>query len=169
MPDTRRGCIVLYKSQDLYKWMHYGPIYDPGYTNVTECPEMFKMGEYWYISHSRFSESGGTVYRYSKSPYCLWRTPKYDGIGGRRFYAAKSAANDEEEDFILDGYMKGQHRMIRIIGVGEEISVFHMKLYKEQMDSWTLKCQKNLMNVSRRRLIRYLKDNKAISILTMDQ
>lgn len=98
-PDTRRGCIVLYKSQDLYKWKHYGPIYDPGYTNVTECPEMFKMGEYWYISHSRFSESGGTVYRYSKSPYGPWRTPKYDGIGGRRFYAAKSAANDEGRRF----------------------------------------------------------------------
>lgn len=98
-PDTRRGCIVLYKSKDLKVWEHYGPVYDPGYTNVTECPEMFKMGEYWYISHSRFSESGGTVYRYSKSPYGPWRTPKYDGIGGRRFYAAKSAANDEGRRF----------------------------------------------------------------------
>ena len=35
-PDTRRACVALFKSQDLIHWEHYGPIYEPGYTNVTE-------------------------------------------------------------------------------------------------------------------------------------
>lgn len=98
-PDTRRACVALFKSQDLIHWEHYGPIYEPGYTNVTECPEMFKMGNFWYLTHSRFSEFAQTVYRYSKSPYGPWRTPRFDGIGGRRCYAAKSMANDQGRRF----------------------------------------------------------------------
>lgn len=98
-PDTRRACVVLYKSSDLENWEHYGPIYEPGYTNVTECPEMFKFNGYWYLTHSRFSEAAQTVYRVSTSPYGPWRVPKYDGVGGRRFYAAKSMANDQNRRF----------------------------------------------------------------------
>lgn len=98
-PDTRRACVVLYKSKDLAEWVHHGILYDPGYTNVTECPEMFKMGDYWYLTHSRFSEGAQTVYRYSRSPYGPWRVPRREGVGGRRFYAAKSAANDKGRRF----------------------------------------------------------------------
>lgn len=92
-PDNRRGCVVLYKSIDLKEFNHYGPIYEPYHTNCPECPEMYKLGDYWYLSYSRFSERGQTLYRYSKSPYGPWRTPKYDGIDCRRFYAAKSLAD----------------------------------------------------------------------------
>ena len=28
-PVTRRGCVVLYRSNDLIKWEYYGPIYEP--------------------------------------------------------------------------------------------------------------------------------------------
>ena len=69
---------------------HWGVIYEPWHTNCPECPEMYKMGEYWYLVYSRFSERAQTIYRYSKSPYGPWRTPKFDGIDNRRFYAAKS-------------------------------------------------------------------------------
>lgn len=98
-PDTRRACVVVFKSPDLNNWVHHGSIYNPGYTNVTECPEIFKMNDYWYLTHSRFSEAAQTIYRVSRSPYGPWRVPKNDGIGGRRFYAAKSVANDEGRRF----------------------------------------------------------------------
>lgn len=98
-PDNRRGCVVLYKSNDLVSFEHYGPIYEPWHTNCPECPEMFKLGDYWYLSYSRFSERGQTLYRYSKSPYGPWRTPKYDGIDCRRFYAAKSLIDDNGRCF----------------------------------------------------------------------
>jgi len=41
------------------------------------------------------------MYRVSKSPFGPWRTPKYDGIGGRRFYAAKSMQDDNGRRFYL--------------------------------------------------------------------
>lgn len=99
MPVTRRGCVVLYRSRNLEDWEYYGPVYSPGHTNCPECPEMYKMGDNWYLSYSRFSEFVNTVYRVSKSPFGPWRTPKKDGIGGRRFYAAKSMENDEGRRF----------------------------------------------------------------------
>ena len=98
-PPTKRGCVVLYRSNDLLNWEHYGPIYQPYHTNCPECPEMYKIGDNWYLSYSRFSEFVNTIYRISKSPFGPWRTPKMDGIGGRRFYAAKSLQNDEGRRF----------------------------------------------------------------------
>jgi beta-fructofuranosidase len=93
-PVTRRGCVVLYRSNDLIKWEYYGPIYEPKHTNCPECPELYRMGNNWYLSYSRFSEFGGTIYRVSDSPFGVWRTPRHDRIGNRRFYAAKSMADN---------------------------------------------------------------------------
>lgn len=98
-PPARRGCIVLYKSPDLNYWSSYGPLYMPYHTNCPECPELYKMGDTWYLSYSRFSEFANTIYRTSKSPYGPWKTPRMDGIGGRRFYAAKSMENEEGRRF----------------------------------------------------------------------
>lgn len=98
-PATRRGCVVLYRSRDLKDWTYYGPIYAPYHTNCPECAEMWKEGGRWYLSYSRFSEHADTVYRVANSPFGPWRTPKMDGIGGRRFYAAKSMKNDEGRRF----------------------------------------------------------------------
>ena len=98
-PSARRGCVVLYRSDDLAHWSYYGPIYQPNHTNCPECPEMYRIGDNWYLSYSRFSEWVNTIYRIAKSPFGPWRTPKLDGIGGRRFYAAKSLQNAEGRRF----------------------------------------------------------------------
>lgn len=94
-PSNRRGVVVLYTSKDLASFEHKGILYEPWHTNCPECPEMHKMGDYWYLVYSRFSERAQTLYRYSKSPYGPWRTPKFDGIDNRRFYAAKSLLDDQ--------------------------------------------------------------------------
>ena len=94
-PVARRGCVVLYRSRDLAVWEHHGPIYDPKHTNCPECPELYRIGDTWYLSYSRFSEFGGTIYRMSDNPLGGWRTPLRDRIGSRRFYAAKSMADDK--------------------------------------------------------------------------
>lgn len=98
-PHMRRGCVVLYRSADLKRWDYYGPLYAPYHTSGPECPEMYKMGDRWYLSYSRFSEWVDTIYRVSTSPFGPWRTPRFDGIGGRRFYAAKSLVNTEGRRF----------------------------------------------------------------------
>jgi beta-fructofuranosidase len=98
-PVARRGCVVLYRSRDLATWEHYGPIYDPKHTNCPECPELYRIGDTWYLSYSRFSEFGGTIYRMSDNPFGGWRTPRRDRIGSRRFYAAKSMADDKGDRY----------------------------------------------------------------------
>lgn len=98
-PSNRRGVVVLYTSVDLEHFDHKGVIYEPWHTNCPECPEMYKMGDYWYLVYSRFSERAQTIYRISKSPYGPWRTPKFDGIDNRRFYAAKSLLDDKGRRF----------------------------------------------------------------------
>lgn len=52
-----------------------------------------------HLSYSRFSEYVNTIYRVAKSPFGPWRKPKKDGIGGRRFYAAKSMQDDDGRRF----------------------------------------------------------------------
>lgn len=98
-PLTKTGCIVLYRSDDLEKWEYYGPIYQPFHTNCPECCEMYKIGDRWYLSYSRFSEFVNTIYRTAPTSFGPWKTPRMDGIGGRRFYAAKSLVNDEGRRF----------------------------------------------------------------------
>ena len=95
--QKRMHCIVPLKGFD--NWEYYGPIYQPYHTNCPECCEMYKIGKLWYLSYSRFSEFVNTIYRVADSPFGPWRTPKMDGIGGRRFYAAKSLVNDEGRRF----------------------------------------------------------------------
>ena len=94
-PSNRRGVVVLYTSKDLEHFEHKGVLYEPWHTNCPECPEMYKMGDYWYLVYSRFSERAQTIYRVSKSPYGPFRTPRLDGIDNRRFYAAKSLLDEK--------------------------------------------------------------------------
>lgn len=94
-PMNRRGVIVLYTSTDLKHFEYQGNLYEPWNTSCPECPEMYKLGDYWYLAYSRFSERAQTVYRYSKSPFGPWRTPVFDGIDNRRYYAAKSLQDDK--------------------------------------------------------------------------
>ncbi len=62
---------------------------------LPRVPGTVSHRRHWYLSYSRFSEFGGTIYRMSDNPFGGWRTPKRDRIGNRRFYAAKSMADDK--------------------------------------------------------------------------
>ena len=93
-PEFRRGCIVSALSTDLVSWtLDPEPRWTPRMTHVMECPETFKLGDYWYLVYSRYSENAQTLYRVSKSPDGPWTSRRLDTIEGRRFYAAKSASD----------------------------------------------------------------------------
>lgn len=95
-PHWDRGCIMAAASKDLLNWdVIPEPIYIPGDTFCPECPELWKEGDLWYLVYSRFSENVGTVYRVGTSPRGPFRTPKDEYLGGRRWYAAKSAEHPE--------------------------------------------------------------------------
>lgn len=105
-PRWRRGVIMLATSSDLEHWtVEPEPLYDPGTTFCPECPELWSMGERWYLVYSRFSEDVGTVYRVADSPRGPFRTPADERLGGRRWYAAKSAANPTGQGRVFFGWV----------------------------------------------------------------
>lgn len=105
----KRGCIALAKSQDLINWTVQDPLYSPNYYPSLECPDLFKMGDWWYLV---FSQYGLTEYRKSKSPNGPWETPKYPTFdaGCLFFYAAKTIF-DGNRRFLLGwtGELAGRH------------------------------------------------------------
>ena len=100
-PKWRRGCIMLATSPDLINWtVEEEPFYAPGTTYCPECPELWKDQEgRWHLVYSRFSEEVGTVSRVSSSARGPFREPTRPDLGGRRWYAAKSAPWGAERVF----------------------------------------------------------------------
>ena len=90
-PQFRRGCIAVAASDDLENWEVMRPLASSMLTHCPECPELFRLGDWWYLVESRYSERMQTVYRVAKSPEGPWESRKLDSLDGRRFYAAKSA------------------------------------------------------------------------------
>jgi beta-fructofuranosidase len=111
-PKWRRGCVVLATSENLWDWsVEPEPLYVPGTTYCPECPEMWAADGRWYLIFSRFSEDVGTIYRVADSPRGPFRVPAHDALGGRRWYAAKSAPSTDGarvffgwvHDFVAEG------------------------------------------------------------------
>ena len=91
--DLRGGCIALCKSEDLINWTYEKPFYDPKMYITMECPELFKMGEYWYLVFSTFSDQFTTHYRISKNWNGPWEIPDDDVFDTRADYAIKTASD----------------------------------------------------------------------------
>jgi len=86
----RGGCIALCKSVDLHKWEYCEPFFEPNLYVTIECPDLFKIGKWWYLVYSTFSDRFATHYRMSKSLNGPWYAPFQDTFDGRGFYAAKT-------------------------------------------------------------------------------
>lgn len=97
----RRGVIGLAKSEDLMHWKFHPPIYAPRKYPSLECPDLFRIGDWWYLIFSQF---GRTEYRMSHNPYGPWICPKdpYFDAGFLFFYAAKTLF-DGKRRFLLGG------------------------------------------------------------------
>jgi beta-fructofuranosidase len=89
----RRGLTALCSSHDLVKWEDEGPFYAPGLYYTHECPDLFKMGDWWYLLFSEFTDRVRTRYRMSRSLKGPWIVPERDDFDGHAFYAAKTASD----------------------------------------------------------------------------
>ena len=87
----RNGETLRMKSFDLKKWEFDKPIYTPHAFQTHECPDLFNIGDRWYLIFSEYSDRNVTCYRVSDSPNGPWRKPKNDTFDGRAYYAAKTA------------------------------------------------------------------------------
>lgn len=95
-PKRRRGCIGLCTSDNLLDWTVEQPFFAPDLYMTHECPEVFQMGEWWYLLYSTFSEKFATHYRVSRSIDGPWAAPEDDTIDSRCFYAGKTASDGEK-------------------------------------------------------------------------
>jgi beta-fructofuranosidase len=92
-PSSRRGCVALAASADLERWEVRPPFWAPDLYYTHECPDLFRMGDWWYLVYSTFSERHITHYRMSRSLLGPWLCPADDAFDGRAYYAAKSAGD----------------------------------------------------------------------------
>ena len=92
-PSRRRGCIALCSSKDLKQWQIHKPFWAPGLYYTHECPDLFKMGDWWYLVFSEFSERRVTRYRMSRTFNGPWIAPANDTFDDAIFYAAKTASD----------------------------------------------------------------------------
>lgn len=92
----RRGCTAHLTSEDLIQWTLKNPIWAPESYFTHECPDLFKMGDWYYLIFSEFSDINRTRYVMSKSMYGPWIAPQNDVFDTRPYYAAKSWSDGDK-------------------------------------------------------------------------
>nr|WP_154894236.1 glycoside hydrolase family 32 protein [Paenibacillus xylanexedens] len=96
-PTNRKGCTALLSSKDLKAWEYREPLYSPNlHVGAHECPDLFRIGDWWYLIYSSYTGRFATFYRMSRSLKGPWITPKEDTFDGRAYYAAKSDSDGEK-------------------------------------------------------------------------
>lgn len=84
------GIVARYTSNDLTDWTLTDPLYAPNRQYMLECPDLFKMGDWYYLF---YSWDQVTYYAMSKSINGPFETPENNVLDGTGFcfYAAKTA------------------------------------------------------------------------------
>lgn len=85
------GRLVKYTSPDLTNWQFKGDFWAPNLYTMFEMPQLFKMGDWWYLIYSEYSVKNKVFYRMSKSLSGPWLKPKDEAFDGRAYYAARTA------------------------------------------------------------------------------
>ena len=93
------GVVVKYTSTDLKNWDFYGPIFAPMQQFMCECPDLFCIGDTWYLT---YSWDCVTYYAMGDSMGGPFVAPKDNILAGKGtmegngfvFYAAKTAELD---------------------------------------------------------------------------
>lgn len=92
----RTGRTVYFTSKGLKKWEFQGDFWAPNLFYMHEMPDIFKMGEYWYLLTTEYSDRSKTVYRMSKTLNGPWKAPVDDAFDGRAYYAARSYSDGRQ-------------------------------------------------------------------------
>lgn len=97
------GCTVQFTSKDLKNWEFKGDFWAPGIYSMHEMPDLFKIGDWWYLVISEYSDKNKIVYRMSKSLKGPWIAPVDDAFDGRAYYAGRTFQIGEQR--ILFGWV----------------------------------------------------------------
>ena len=144
-PAVRRGSITYFTSQDLKHWEFQGDLLDAHMYHLNEMPDLFRIGEWWYLFYSEYSDARRTHYRRSRSLMGPWETPPRDCLDGRCLYAARTLqagdvrylfgwnpTRDGERD--LGAWVWGGNTILHELTVDEQgyLGVKLPEIYREQ-------------------------------------
>jgi len=87
------GRTVWFTSTDLETWDFHGDFWAPDLYSMHEMPDLFRIGDWWYLLTTEYSDRSKTVYRTSRSMFGPWSAPVDDAFDGRAYYAARSASD----------------------------------------------------------------------------
>ena len=88
--------MAKYTSPDLKDWTFEGPLYAPQAQYMLECPDLFRMGDTWYLTYSWDCVTYYAIGESMNGPFAAPEDNILDGQGlmegnGFVFYAAKTA------------------------------------------------------------------------------
>jgi len=84
-----RAVLAQYSSTNLIDWTLEKPFYEDTSTFMTECPDVFTMGNYQYIIYSNIDDRM-VHYKYRSIISNLWITPNNSKLDGIAFYAGRT-------------------------------------------------------------------------------
>lgn len=91
---SRNGGIAYLTSDDLYTWTIGGTYFVSGYySGSCECPDHFRIGDWYYLVYSNCSYGKRTYYAKSQSPNGPWEIVDNDTFDSLLFYAAKTVSD----------------------------------------------------------------------------
>ena len=88
--DKLGGIVARYRSDDLTSWTLMDPLYAPGKQHMLECPDLFKMGDKYYLFYSWDCVTYYAVSDSINGPFVQAEDPILASTGFS-FYAAKTA------------------------------------------------------------------------------
>ncbi len=92
----RTGRTVFFTSTDLKAWDFKGDFWAPNLFYMHEMPDIFRIGDTWYLLTTEYSDKSKTVYRMSTSLDGPWTAPLDDAFDGRAYYAARSYSDENK-------------------------------------------------------------------------
>ena len=87
-----RAVIAQYSSTNLKDWILEKPFYEDKTTFITECPDVFIMGDYQYLVYSNIDDRM-VHYKYRPLTSNTWITPINNKLDGIAFYAGKTVTD----------------------------------------------------------------------------
>ena len=98
--NTLGGVVAKYRSPDLKNWEFCGPLYAPQAQYMLECPDLFRVGDTWYLCYSWDCVTYYAIGESMDGPFTAPEDNILDGKGltegnGFVFYAAKTAVLNE--------------------------------------------------------------------------
>lgn len=95
-PRKRRGVLLYYTSTNLENWNYEGIFCSPDMYFLLQMPDLFRIGDWWYLLFSELDDMRRTRYRMSKSMFGPWKAPEDDCLDGRCFYAARTVKTEQK-------------------------------------------------------------------------